>query len=63
MENQNMETQLTTSEINEKQQLLQDYNPAQEALAILEKTTANLTLLLMNFGIKKYPTRKKSIRP
>ena len=32
-----METQLTSAEIQEKLQLLPDYNPAQKALAILEK--------------------------
>ena len=32
-----MKTQLTTTEINEKQQLLQDYSPAQEAMAVLKK--------------------------
>ncbi|MGB3507682.1 MAG: hypothetical protein WBA93_00215 [Microcoleaceae cyanobacterium] len=37
-----METQLNTSEINEKQQLLQDYNPAQEALIILQKNNGKL---------------------
>ncbi len=37
-----METQLTSAEIKEKLQLLQDYNPAQEALAILEKNNGKL---------------------
>ena len=37
-----METQLTSDEINEKSQLLQDYNPAQEALAILQKNNGKL---------------------
>ncbi|NES05448.1 MAG: hypothetical protein F6K22_23105 [Okeania sp. SIO2F4] len=37
-----METQLTSDEIKEKLQLLQDYNPAQKALAILEKNDGRL---------------------
>ncbi|MGD1698324.1 hypothetical protein [Dapis sp. BLCC M229] len=37
-----METQLTSAEIKEKLQLLQDYNPAQEALAILQKNNGKL---------------------
>lgn len=37
-----MKTQLTASEINEKRQLLQDYSPAIEALAILEKNNGSL---------------------
>ena len=37
-----METQLTASEIKEKRQLLQDYSPAIEALAILEKNNGSL---------------------
>ncbi len=32
-----METQLTTTEINEKQQLLQGYDPAEKALATLKE--------------------------
>ncbi|MCL1467974.1 hypothetical protein [Argonema galeatum] len=32
-----METQLTTAEINEKQQLLQGYDPAEKALATLKE--------------------------
>jgi predicted Rdx family selenoprotein len=32
-----MESQLTSSELYEKQQLLQDYNPAQEAIALLSQ--------------------------
>ncbi len=39
-----METQLTSDEIKEKLQLLQDYNPAQEALAILEKNNGKLEI-------------------
>ena len=37
-----METQLTFDEIKEKLQLLQDYNPAQTALGILEKNDGKL---------------------
>ncbi|MDJ0515379.1 MAG: hypothetical protein QNJ74_03655 [Trichodesmium sp. MO_231.B1] len=37
-----MEIQLNSAEIKEKLQLLQDYNPAQEALAILEKNNGKL---------------------
>ena len=37
-----METQLTTAEINNARQLLQDYSPAEEALATLEKHNGRL---------------------
>ncbi|HBE51178.1 MAG TPA: hypothetical protein DDW76_20985 [Cyanobacteria bacterium UBA11369] len=37
-----METQLTNPEINEKRQLLQDYEPAFEAFAILEEKQGRL---------------------
>ena len=37
-----METQLSTDEIQAKQQLLQEYEPAQEAFAILEKNQGRL---------------------
>ena len=37
-----MEVQLTTDEIKAKQQLLQEYEPAQEAFAILEKNQGRL---------------------
>lgn len=38
----NAETQLTPSEITQKQQLLQDYKPAQEALALLAENQGRL---------------------
>jgi hypothetical protein len=37
-----MEVQLSTNEIQAKQQLLQEYEPAQEAFAILEKNQGRL---------------------
>lgn len=37
-----METQLTTTEINEKQQLLQGYDPAEKALATLKEHNGKL---------------------
>jgi hypothetical protein len=37
-----METQLTPDEIKSKQQLLQEYKPAQEAFSILEKNQGRL---------------------
>jgi hypothetical protein len=37
-----MDVQLSTDEIQAKQQLLQDYEPAQEAFAILEKNQGRL---------------------
>jgi tRNA(Ser,Leu) C12 N-acetylase TAN1 len=37
-----MEVQLSTDEIQAKQQLLQEYEPAQEAFAILEKNQGRL---------------------
>jgi len=37
-----MEAQLSTDEIQSKQQLLQEYEPAQEAFAILEKNQGRL---------------------
>jgi hypothetical protein len=37
-----MEVQLSTDEIKSKQQLLQEYEPAQEAFAILEKNQGRL---------------------
>jgi hypothetical protein len=39
-----MEAQLTTSEIKAKQQLLQDYEPAQKAFATLEKYNGRLDI-------------------
>ena len=38
----NMEPILTPAEINEKRMMLQDYAPAQEALAILEKNNGRI---------------------
>lgn len=55
-----METQLTTSEINEKQQLLQDYNQAQEALAILEKNNGKLDTTFDELWHKKNSSQEKS---
>ncbi|MCG9889555.1 MAG: hypothetical protein MH252_00590 [Thermosynechococcaceae cyanobacterium MS004] len=37
-----MDTRLTTAEINENQQLLQEYAPAQEALAVLQENDGRL---------------------
>jgi hypothetical protein len=37
-----MDVQLSTGEIKAKQQLLQEYQPAQEAFAILEKNQGRL---------------------
>ena len=39
-----IEPQLTTTEINEKCQLLQDYSPAQEALALLKENNGRLDI-------------------
>lgn len=50
-----METQLTSAEINEKQQLLQDYNPAEEALAILEKNNGKLDTTFDELWHEKIP--------
>jgi hypothetical protein len=38
----NMNTQYTSTEINEKRQLLQNYHPAQEALTVLEQHQGQL---------------------
>lgn len=46
-----METQLTIDEIKAKQQLLQDYEPEQKALAVLQ-TTVVWKLVLMLCGRK-----------
>ena len=37
-----MNTQLTSTEINQKRQLLQNYDPAQEALTVLEQNQGQL---------------------
>jgi hypothetical protein len=52
-----MEVQLSTDEIKANQQLLQEYEPAQEAFAILKKIRADLMPVLMNFGRRKMAGR------
>jgi hypothetical protein len=39
-----MEAQLTNSEINEAQQMLQDYSPAQETIALLFQNNGQLNI-------------------
>jgi hypothetical protein len=48
-----VETQLTTPEVNEKRQLLQDYEPAAEAFAILEEQQGRLDLSFDELWAKK----------
>ena len=52
--NSNKEIQLTTTEINEKRQLLQDYSPAQEALAVLKENNGRLDTSFDQLWEKKH---------
>ena len=54
-----METQLTFDEIKEKQQLLQDNNSAQKALAILEKNDGRLDTTFDELWHEKNPPLEK----
>lgn len=53
-----METQLTSSEIKAKQQLLQEYEPAQEAFAILEKNQGRLDASFDELWNKNFSAEK-----
>jgi hypothetical protein len=64
-----MEPKLTSDEINAKQQLLQDYEPAQEAFAILEKNQGRLDVSFDELWAEKNepqmfekdPSKRKSL--
>jgi hypothetical protein len=61
-----MKTQLTPDEIKAKQQLLQDYQPAQEAFAILEKYNGRLDISFDELWAEKIgqtydPSQPKSL--
>jgi|GEM_PF-284783 len=61
-----MEIKLSTSEIQEKRQLLQNYEPAQKALAMLEQNQGKIAasfdaLWEEKFGIPTYEKGKKSV--
>jgi hypothetical protein len=53
-----METQLTSSEIKAKQQLLHEYEPAQEAFAILEKNQGRLDASFDELWNKNFSAEK-----
>lgn len=53
-----METQLTQDEIKVKQQLLQEYEPAQEAFAILEKNQGRLDASVDELWNKNFSAEK-----
>ena len=50
-----METQLTTDEIEVKQQLLQDYSPAQEAIALLKQNNGRLDTTFDRLWEEQHP--------
>ena len=50
-----METQLTTAEIEAKQQLLQDYSPAQEAIALLKQNNGRLDTTFDRLWQEQHP--------
>ncbi|MGK7878083.1 MAG: hypothetical protein AB4426_33685 [Xenococcaceae cyanobacterium] len=50
-----METQLTTAEIEAKQQLLQDYSPAQEAIAILKENNGRFDTTFDRLWEEQHP--------
>jgi hypothetical protein len=63
-----MEVQLSTDEIQAKQQLLQEYEPAQEAFAILEKNQGRLDASVDELWAEKTgqmydpdPSKRKSL--
>lgn len=51
-----MNTQLESTEINQKQQLLKDYEPAQKALAILEQNNGNFNTAFDELWTEKFGT-------
>ncbi len=53
-----MEVQLSTDEIQAKQQLLQEYEPAQEAFAILEKNQGRLDISFDELWNKNFAAEK-----
>ena len=53
-----MEAQLSTDEIQVKQQLLQEYEPAQKAFAILEKNQGRLDASFDELWNKKFSAEK-----
>jgi hypothetical protein len=54
-----MEVQLSTDEIQAKQQLLQEYEPAQEAFAILEKNQGRLDASFDELWDKNIPPEQR----
>ncbi|MGB6300748.1 MAG: hypothetical protein WBF90_31875 [Rivularia sp. (in: cyanobacteria)] len=51
-----MNTQLDSTEINQKQQLLKDYEPAQKALTILEQNDGNFNTAFDELWTEKFGT-------